>query len=32
MEERVDEEPFEAREQWYEESAEEIEVTYTSDE
>ncbi|MCI71962.1 hypothetical protein A2U01_0093225, partial [Trifolium medium] len=32
MEERVDKEPFEAREQWYEEPAEETEVTYTPDE
>ncbi|MCI95030.1 hypothetical protein A2U01_0116328, partial [Trifolium medium] len=34
MEERVDEEPFEPREQWYEESAEEteVDVTYTRDE
>ncbi|MCI70667.1 hypothetical protein A2U01_0091930, partial [Trifolium medium] len=32
MEERVEEEPYEPREHWYEESAEEIEVTYTPDE
>ncbi|MCI73153.1 hypothetical protein A2U01_0094417, partial [Trifolium medium] len=32
MEERIDEEPFEAREEWYEEPAEEIEVIYTPDE
>ncbi|MCI80351.1 hypothetical protein A2U01_0101622, partial [Trifolium medium] len=32
MEERVDEEPFEVREQWYEEPIEEIAVTYTPDE
>ncbi|MCI73765.1 hypothetical protein A2U01_0095029, partial [Trifolium medium] len=32
MEERVEEEPFEPREKWYEEPAEEIEVTYTPEE
>ncbi|MCI74541.1 hypothetical protein A2U01_0095805, partial [Trifolium medium] len=34
MEERLEEEPFEPRGQWYEESAEEteVEVTYTPDE
>ncbi|MCI50215.1 hypothetical protein A2U01_0071459, partial [Trifolium medium] len=32
MEERANEEPFEPQEQWYEEPAEEIEVTYTPDE
>ncbi|MCI87523.1 hypothetical protein A2U01_0108807, partial [Trifolium medium] len=34
MEERVEEEPFEPKEQWYEESVEETEVeeTYTPDE
>ncbi|MCI81386.1 hypothetical protein A2U01_0102659, partial [Trifolium medium] len=32
MEERVEEEPFEQQGPWYEEPAEEIDVTYTPDE